>query len=136
MRMATAAQHPDSLSAKIDAGMPGAAIYRCAPAAAPWESGDAPAPPGPRLLTLAEAAELVPLSEKTLRRVATRDAREGGPSSPFRKVERRWMVYEDELHDWIREHPASRKSAAEPSRRPRPRRRGVGMRARVMESAE
>lgn len=126
-----------SISALLDAERPGVATYRTKAAVPPWASADeAPPTSSEPLLTIAQAAELVPLSEKTLRRVATREPREGEPPSPFRKVEGRWMVYADDLHDWIRAHPASRDVSAEPSRRPRPRRRGAGMRARVLESAE
>lgn len=93
----------------------------------PLEPEPTPAPVSP-LLSLADAAEVVPLSEKTLYRVAQ------SGSGPFRKVERRWMVYEDELHEWVRSHrgePAERR----PAKRPQPRRRGGGMRARVLEAA-
>lgn len=51
-----------------------------------------------RLLSLARAAEIVPLSKTTLYRVAERG------SGPFYKVEGRWMVYEVELHAWVRSH--------------------------------
>ena len=55
---------------------------------------------GTQILTLAEAVEIVPLSEKTLRRVAQRG------EGPFLKLAGRWMVYEDDLHRWVRSHGA------------------------------
>ncbi|HKO37231.1 MAG TPA: hypothetical protein VJU14_02560 [Solirubrobacterales bacterium] len=78
----------------------------------------------PRLLSLAEAAEQVPLSEKQLRRVATRKPEPGRVASPFLKVEGRWMVYEDELHAWVKrraeEDAETAASAPAPRRRRRP----------------
>lgn len=74
-----------------------------------------------RVLTIEEAAGIVPLSVRQLRRVAVR----GG--GPFRKVESRWMVYESELHDWVRSHkPRERDSISrDPMPGPvRPRSRG------------
>jgi excisionase family DNA binding protein len=89
-----------------------------------------PGPAPPRtLLSLAEAASVVPLSEKTLYRVA----QEG--RGPFLKVEGRWIVYEDELHEWVQSHRPDGAGASTSVRRPR-RRRGSGMRARVLESVE
>lgn len=87
-----------------------------------------PAKAQDRVLTLAEAAAVVPLSAKTLYRVAQRG------EGPFRKVEGRWLVYETELHDWVRSHrgqPAARR----PAKRSRSRRRGGSMRSRVLEAA-
>jgi hypothetical protein len=80
---------------------------------------DAFAPGGPtvgrpHLLSLAEAAVVVPLSEKTLRRAA----QDEGP--PFLKVKNRWMIFEDELHKWVRERAAE--AAAEDDPEPRRRR--------------
>lgn len=63
-----------------------------------------------RLLTLAEAAKVTRLSESTLRRVTKRG------DGPFLKVEGRWIVYEEELHDWVRGH----RSAPEPRPDPMP----------------
>lgn len=99
--------HRQSISAQLDAPMPGAATFRSKVTTAPWETTpSAPAPAAEsRLLTIAEAAEVVPLSAKQLYRVAAR------PDGPFRKVEGRLMAYEAELHRWIREHP----TGAEPS---------------------
>lgn len=81
----------------------------------------------PRLLSLAEAAEVVPLSEKQLRRVATRKPEPGIPASPFLKVEGRWMAYEDDLHEWVRASAeASAKPTPAPPRRRRPAKRPAG----------
>ena len=75
-----------------------------------------------RILTLAEAAEVVPLSLKTLRREAPKEG------SPFYKVANRWMVYRSELHAWVRSHkPRQRRSGADLDPMPMPRRlRGGG----------
>lgn len=35
--MPTASRHPGSISAALDAPMPGAAVFRCKPSAPPWE---------------------------------------------------------------------------------------------------
>jgi hypothetical protein len=51
------------------------------------------------LLTVSQAAEIVPLSTKQLYRVAA------SADSPFRKVEGRLMTYETDLHRWIKRHP-------------------------------
>lgn len=89
-----------SISALLDAELPGVATFRCNPAAAPWATAEAkPSRPEPRLLTIAQAAGIVPLSSKQLYRVAAR------ADSPFRKVEGRLMVYADDLHRWIKSHP-------------------------------
>lgn len=104
--MPTATKHPGSISAALDAPMSGAAAFRCAPSAPPWDdSATAPAAES-QLLTIAAAAEIVPLSVKQLYRVAER------ADSPFRKVEGRWMVYAADLHRWIRSHAAESKPAA------------------------
>lgn len=97
------------------------------PVAFPTATPPAKAPD--RVLTLAEAAEVVPLSAKTLYRVAQRG------EGPFRKVEGRWLVYETELHDWVRSYcrqPAERR----PAKRSPSRRRGGSMRSRVLAAAE
>lgn len=75
-----------------------------------------------RILTLAQAAKVVPLSEQTLRR----EARKG--DGPFVKVANRWMVYEAELHAWVRSHkPRQRRSGDDLDPMPMPRRlRGGG----------
>lgn len=70
-----------------------------------------------RILSLSEAAEIVPLSEKQLRRVAVR----GG--GPFRKIENRWMVYESELHGWVRSHKPRERDATSADPMPGPVRR-------------
>jgi Helix-turn-helix domain len=73
------------------------------------------------ILTLAQAADVVPLSEKTLRR----EARKG--DGPFLKVANRWMVYEAELHAWVRTHkPRQRRNGDDLDPMPPPRRLGGG----------
>jgi hypothetical protein len=102
LEMPTAIATPrPSISALLDAEIPGAATYWTKAAAPPWAAADeAPTTAAEsRLLTIAAAAEIVPLSTKQLYRVA---ARRGGP---FRKVEGRLMAYEDDLHHWIKSHP-------------------------------
>jgi hypothetical protein len=96
--MPTATKHPTSISALLDAPAPGTVTFRPKVTTAPWEDAPTPAAES-RLLTIAEAAGVVPLSAKQLYRVAAR------PDSPFRKVEGRWVAYEDELHRWIKSHP-------------------------------
>lgn len=49
-----------------------------------------------KVLTLADAAEIVPLSKRTLYRVATRG------DGPFRKREGRWLTTEADLIEWVR----------------------------------
>jgi hypothetical protein len=116
---------PTSISALLDAELPGAATFRCNPAAPPWAESEAKASRSePRLLTIVQAAEVVPLSSKQLYRVA---ARRGGP---FRKVEGRLMAYEDDLHRWIKSH-LSGGEQSEP-RRPR----GGGLAERVRQRRE
>lgn len=106
------APHRQSISAMLDAAAPGTATWRPeTPAVAPWEptpSAQAPAAES-RLLTVPEAAEVVPLSVKQLYRVAKR------ADSPFRKVEGRLMAYEDALHRWIKAHPTGSKPAESPA---------------------
>jgi excisionase family DNA binding protein len=51
-----------------------------------------------QILTLAQAAEIVPLSKSTLYRVAE----QGGPDSPFRKRGGRWLTTESDLLEWVR----------------------------------
>jgi len=94
------APHRQSISALLDAAFADAATFRCEAAAPPWAAAETVAPAEPRLLTIAQAVEVVPLSSKQLYRVA---ARRGGP---FRKVEGRLMAYENDLHRWVRSHPA------------------------------
>jgi hypothetical protein len=106
--MSAATKHPASISAVLDAPAPGSATFRtkAAEAPRPWDAlEDAPAAESD-LLTVAQAAAVVPLSVKQLYRVAERE------DSPFRKVENRWMVYANELHRWIREHPTGERSEA------------------------
>lgn len=122
--------HRQSISALLDAASADAATFRCNAAAPPWAVTEVPTPqPERRVLSLADAAEVVPLSQKTLYRVAQ------SGRGPFRKVEGRWMVYDDDLHEWVRSHPTGQASGASPLARKRPRRRGSGMRARVLEAA-
>jgi len=106
-----AAPHRQSISALLDAPLDGADTFRSKVTTAPWETTpSAPAPAAEsRLLTIAEAAEVVPLSVKQLYRVAAR------PDGPFRKVERRLMAYEADLHRWIREHPTGGGEAPAPA---------------------
>lgn len=85
---------------------------------------------GERILTVEESAGVVPLSARQLYRVARR----GG--GPFRKVEGRWMAYEDELHAWVRSHAPRERSAssADPMPGPStPRRSGGSLRSTVVE---
>lgn len=49
-----------------------------------------------KVLTLNEAAEILPISERTLRRLVARG------EGPFRKIGGRWLVMEDDLVDWVR----------------------------------
>ena len=66
-----------------------------------------------RILTLAQAAEIVPLSTSTLYRVAEA----GGPDSPFRKRGGRWLTTESDLVQWVR--TGHRPQAADPMPRVR-----------------
>lgn len=104
-------QHPGSISAALSAPMPGAATFRPKVTVAPWEpTPSVPTPAAePRLLTVTEAAQVVPLSTKQLYRVAERE------DGPFRKVEGRLMAYEDALHRWIKSHPTGSKAAESPA---------------------
>lgn len=52
-----------------------------------------------RILTLAQAEEVVPLSRSTLYRVAEA----GGEDSPFRKRGGRWLTTRSDLFRWVRE---------------------------------
>jgi hypothetical protein len=94
-------RHPTSISAMLDAAAAAPGAFHCAPTVAPWETPPSdPNPPAEsELLTVAQAADVVPLSTKQLYRVAKIA---GGP---FRKIEGRWMAYAADLHRWIREHP-------------------------------
>jgi hypothetical protein len=106
--MPAATKHPTSISALLDAPAPGTAIFRAKATAAPWDdSASAPAAES-QLLTIAAAAEVVPLSVKQLYRVAER------ADSPFRKVESRWMVYAADLHRWIRKHATGAELSTSP----------------------
>lgn len=51
------------------------------------------------ILTIEQAAEVVPLSTKSLYRVAKTD-----PASPFRKRAGRWMVVREELIERLARH--------------------------------
>lgn len=87
-----------------------------------------PVEPSEHLLTLVEAAAVVPLSAKTLYRVAQRG------EGPFHKVEGRWMVYENELHEWVRSHHA--RTAERPPHRRRRRSRPPAARSLAAVLAE
>lgn len=52
---------------------------------------------GEEVLTIAQAAEIVPLAKSTLYRLA----REG--EAPFRMRKGRWMVLKSDLLSWVRE---------------------------------
>ncbi len=54
-----------------------------------------------RILTLAQAAKVVPLSRTTLYRVAEA----GADDSPFRKRGGRWLTSEADLLKWVRSGP-------------------------------
>lgn len=116
--------HRQSISALLDAASADAATFRCKAAAPLWAVAEVPPSAEPRLLTIAQAAEVVPLSSKQLYRVAAR------PGGPFRKVEGRLMVYEDDLHRWVRSHPTGGKRL-EPRRQ-----RGGGLAERVRRRRE
>ena len=49
-----------------------------------------------RILSIAEAAEIVPLSEATLYRLAAKG------EAPFTKRAGKWMVIEADLYEWVR----------------------------------
>jgi len=70
-----------------------------------------------QVLTLAEAAKEIKLSEKTLYRRAQKG------EGPFFKPAGRWRCYRSELHAWFRSSGTRRPSPpSDPM--PRPRRRG------------
>lgn len=50
-----------------------------------------------KVLSIKEAAEIMPLSKWALYRLA-----ESG-ESPFRKIAGKWMATEDDIVDWVRE---------------------------------
>jgi hypothetical protein len=80
-----------------------------------------------RILSIEEAAEILPLSTRQLYRVARRE------DGPFFKAEGRWMVYESELHDWVRSHkPRERANAATVDAMPLPRRRGSSFSEKII----
>jgi hypothetical protein len=112
--MTTASPHIRSICDVLDAPIPDAWVWTRDPStpAPPWLAAEVAPPPAAaesRLLTVAEAAEVVPLSAKQLYRVAAR------PDSPFRKVEGRLMVYAAELHSWVREHSTDSEASASPA---------------------
>lgn len=62
-----------------------------------------------RAMTIAQASEVLPLSEKTLYRLAIKG------ESPFRKIGGRWMALEDDLIEWVRSGtPRTRIADADP----------------------
>jgi predicted DNA-binding transcriptional regulator AlpA len=75
-----------------------------------------PPPPGDRILTLAQAEEIVPLSRSTLYRVAE----EGAADSPFRKRGGRWLTTKSDLFRWVREGERGTASGPPHGRRRRP----------------
>lgn len=85
-----------------------------------------------QILNLAQAAKIVPLSAKTLRREAVERTRRG--EGPFIQIRGRWMVYESELHDWVRSHkPRQRASGPALDPMPPPRRRGSTFREKIVQ---
>jgi hypothetical protein len=101
------APHRQSISALLDAASADAATFRCKAVAPPWAAAEVTPTlvAEPRLLTIAQAAEIVPLSVKQLYRVSARS------DGPFRKIEGRLMAYEDDLHRWVRSYPTGLESS-------------------------
>ena len=66
-----------------------------------------------KVLTIAEAAEILPLSKWTLYRLAERG------EAPFRKRAGKWMATEDDLLEWVR--TGERGTTAKPMPDPMPR---------------
>lgn len=62
-----------------------------------------------RVLSIADAARLSPLSEKSLYRLAQTD-----PDSPFRKRRGRWMAVEADFLAWVRGGERARAKDADP----------------------
>lgn len=62
-----------------------------------------------KVLTIAQAAEVLPLSKSTLYRLAL------SGESPFRKRGGKWMATENDLLDWVRAgEVAPRRSSGDP----------------------
>lgn len=72
------------------------------------------------ILTLAQAAEIVPLSRSTLYRVAEA----GAEDSPFWKRGGRWLTIESDLFNWVRQGDRGTTSQPPISRARRPRSHG------------
>jgi predicted DNA-binding transcriptional regulator AlpA len=70
-----------------------------------------------RILSLSQAAEIVPLSKSSLYRVASA----GTEDSPFHKRAGRWMTTESDLLAWVRNAP--RPKPRKPAENPMPIRR-------------
>lgn len=66
-----------------------------------------------RVLSIKEAAEILPLSKWTLYRLAERG------EAPFRKRAGKWMATEDDLIEWVR--TGERGTTAKPMPDPMPR---------------
>ena len=73
------------------------------------EADDAP-------LTLAQAANVVGLSRKTLYRIAP------DPATPFYKLRSRWMVERPALLEWVERSKAAAEPTPRPARPSKPRR--------------
>lgn len=63
-----------------------------------------------RILSIAEAAQIVPLSEATLYRLAAKG------EAPFTKRAGKWMAFESDLYEWVR--AGDRGSSKDPMPRP------------------
>ena len=61
-----------------------------------------------RVLSIDEAAEILPLSKWTLYRLAN------AGEVPFQKRGGRWMAVEDDLLEWIRQRPVRAKPMPDP----------------------
>lgn len=68
-----------------------------------------------KVLTIAEAAEILPLSKWTLYRLAERG------EAPFRKRGGKWMAVEDDLLEWVRTGERGTRAAPMPDPMPRAR---------------
>lgn len=75
-----------------------------------------------KVLSISDAAKVLPLSENTLYKLAIRG------ESPFRKRGGKWMATEEDLLEWIRTGENGRPAAGDPM----PKSRGKG-RTGIME---
>lgn len=80
------------------------------------------------VITLQEAAEIVPFSRSTLYRVA----QEGGDTSPFRRIRGRWVTTREDLMAWVRSAPKGEKFSSDPMGPAQPR-RSSDLRARMLQ---